>query len=52
MTPDTSAYAITAYAAALLIYGGYVVALWRRRKALARRPAPHPAGPRAVRDDS
>ena len=52
MTPETSGYAIAAYVAAVVIYGGYAVALWRRREALARRPAPHPAGPRAVRDDS
>jgi hypothetical protein len=51
MTPDTSAYAVVAYVAAIAIYGGYAVALWRRRRALESRPAPHPAGPRAVRDD-
>lgn len=52
MTPDTSGYAIAAYIATVVIYGGYVVALWRRGRALSRRPVPHPAGPRAVRDDS
>jgi hypothetical protein len=51
MTPDTSGYAIAAYVAAVVIYGGYLIALWRRRRALATRAAPHPAGPRAVRDN-
>ncbi len=51
MTPDTSAYAVAAYVAAIAIYGGYIVALWRRRRALDEQPAPHPAYPRAVRDD-
>jgi hypothetical protein len=50
MTPDTGAYAVAAYLAAALIYGGYIIALVRRRRALDRRPVPHPAGPRAVRD--
>ena len=50
MTPETSGYAIAAYIAAIAIYGGYVIALVRRRRALDERPAPHPPGPRAVRD--
>lgn len=51
MTPDTGAYAIAAYIAAAVIYGGYLIALRRRRRALDDRPLPHPAGPRAVHDD-
>jgi hypothetical protein len=51
MTPDTSGYAIAAYVAAVLIYGGYILALRRRSRALGHRQASHPAGPRVVRDD-
>ncbi len=34
MTPDNASYAIAAYVAAVLIYGGYTLALLRRRRAL------------------
>jgi hypothetical protein len=37
MTPDNGAYAVAAYAAAVLIYGGYAVWLIARRRGLSRR---------------
>ena len=52
MTPQNSVYAIAAYVAAIVIYGGYIIALAQRRRALDDRQASHPAGPRAVRDDN
>ena len=37
MTPDNGAYAVAAYAAAIVIYGGYTISLIVRRRRLARR---------------
>ena len=37
MTPDNGGYAIAAYVAAALIYGGYTLSLLARRRALSRR---------------
>lgn len=37
MLPDNAGYAYTAYAAAITIYTVYVVSIWWRGRALARR---------------
>jgi hypothetical protein len=37
MIPDNAAYFHAAYIAAAVIYGGYIVVLWTRAKALKQR---------------